>query len=169
MLTSLSPAKVWVGLRNSDDVGIRFDLAARVFLNGVEAGSGQLNSVAGGSSGFSNARLNAIALTLSDPIAVSSGDTLSVEILVRNACSGSGKNSGAARLWYNGQPIDNGVQRDAGTRFDATIDGSTNDYYLRGNALLSKTAGSSRLAIEKAAGGKCSGFKSFGTWSNTLP
>lgn len=169
MLTSLSPAKVWVGLKNSDDVGIRFDLAARVYLNGVEVGSGQLNSVAGGSSGFSNARLNTIALALSGPIAVASGNTLSVEILVRNACSASGKSSGTARLWYNGQPIDDGERRDAGSRFDATIDGSNSDYYLRQASALGTTAGSARLSVDKAAGARCSAFKAFGTWTTTLP
>jgi len=32
-LTVLSTAKLWVGLRNSDDVGLRLDLKAEVFVN----------------------------------------------------------------------------------------------------------------------------------------
>jgi hypothetical protein len=42
-----------VGLKNSDDVGIRFDLRAEVYRNGTQlAGSGEVASVPGGSSGF---------------------------------------------------------------------------------------------------------------------
>jgi hypothetical protein len=37
----LSAAKVWVGLKNSDDVGIRFDLRAEVYANGTLVASGQ--------------------------------------------------------------------------------------------------------------------------------
>ena len=47
-----------MGLANSDDVGIRFDLQAIVSVNGSPVGSGYLDSVAGGSSGFNNAKLN---------------------------------------------------------------------------------------------------------------
>lgn len=169
VLTALSAATIWIGLTNSDDVGIRFDLAAKVYLNGVEVGSGQLDSVAGGSSGFDNANLNAIALSLAAPVAALPGDTLSVEFLVRNACTGSGKNTGKALLWYNGQPIDLGADRDAGSRFDATIGGSNIGYFLRGGAALSTTAGGARLSVDKPAGARCSGFKKIGTWSTTVP
>jgi hypothetical protein len=141
-LTALSPAKVWVGLKNSDDVGIRFDLQAKVYLNGAPVGSGQLNSVSGGSSGFNNATLSSIPLTLTVPVAAHTGDTLRIDVLARNACSGSGKNSGTARLWYNGQPVDSGASRDAGSRFDATIGGTSSDHFLRSGSALSTTAGS---------------------------
>jgi hypothetical protein len=60
-LTGLSSAKVWVGLKNSDDVGTRFDLKAEVYVDGVMVGSGQLDGVAGGSSGFRNARSGRLA------------------------------------------------------------------------------------------------------------
>jgi len=51
-LTVLGPVTIWVGLTNSDDVGIRFDLRAEVYKAGTLVGSGQVNSVAGGSGGF---------------------------------------------------------------------------------------------------------------------
>jgi hypothetical protein len=168
-LTDLSPARLWVGLANSDDVGIRFDLRAIVYENGAPVGSGHLDSVAGGSSGFNNAKLNVIPLTLTSPVPVSSGQTFAIEVSARNACAGSGKNSGRARLWYNGQPIDSGATRDAGSRFDATINGSTSDYFLRTGFALSQTASSARTFGDVAAGPKCGPFVSFGTWSMTLP
>jgi hypothetical protein len=160
---------VWVGLKNGDHESLRLDLLAKVYLNGSPVGSGQLDSVAPGAKGFSNARLSTIPLTLAAPVTVSSGEILSIEILVRNACLGSGKNSGVARLWYNGRPIDTGPMRDAGSRFDATIGGSSSDYFLRGDFLLMTTAGSSRLSVDTQAGKRCSAFHSFGTWGTPLP
>jgi hypothetical protein len=124
--------------------------------------------VAGGSSGFNNAKLNWIPLTLTAPVPVSSSDILRIDVLVRNACSGSGKNSGTARLWYNGQPTDSGATRDAGTRFDATIGGTSTNYFLRGNSVLSTTAGTSALSVDKTASTRCSSFVPFGTWSASL-
>jgi hypothetical protein len=167
-LDTLSPAKVWVGLANSDDVGIRFDLKAIVYVNGNPVGSGTLDSVAGGSSGFNNAKLNSINLTVT-PTQVSPGDTFAIQVYARNACVGSGKNSGRARLWYNGQPIDTGATRDAGSRFDATIGGSNSDYFLRTGFALSTTAGAAKTTIDVQAGAKCGPYVSFGTWSETLP
>jgi Transposase domain (DUF772) len=63
-LTALSPAEVWVGVKNSDAVGLRLDLKAEMYLNATKVGEGQLINVASGSSGFTNARLHAIPLTL---------------------------------------------------------------------------------------------------------
>jgi hypothetical protein len=168
-LTSLSPAKVWVGLRNSDDAGIRFDLMAKVYWNGFSVGSGELDGVLGGSSGFANARLNAIPLTLTSPIDAASGDTLAMEVLVRNGCSGSSHGSGTARLWYNGQPMDSGAARDAGTRFGATIGGEDSDEFLRGGFSLSAAAGNSRLSVDAPVGARCGSFVSFGRWMMTRP
>jgi hypothetical protein len=139
-----------------------------VYINGAPVGSGQLNSVAGGSSGFNNAKLDEIPLVLTAPVVVSPSDTFSIQVYARNACSGSGHNSGRARLWYNGQPIDTGATRDAGSRFDATISGSNSDYFLRSGFALNTAAGSAKVFVDTAAGPQCSEFKSFGTWNTTL-
>jgi len=159
-LTSLSPAKIWIGLKNSDDVGIRFDFRAEVYLNATLAGSGQVTSVPGGSSGFNNAKSNVLSLTLPAPVEVARGSTLSLKMYMRNACSGSGKNSGTARLWYNDAVAD--------SHFGVTIDGRTSDYFLRAESALSTEPGvGPKKTIDVAAGNKCSAFKSFGTWSIT--
>src|SRR5262249_30540908 len=47
-LVELSPAKIWVGLKNSDDVGLKFDLLAEVYKDSTLVSSGQVNSVSGG-------------------------------------------------------------------------------------------------------------------------
>jgi hypothetical protein len=139
-----------------------------VSINGTPVGSGQLNSVAGGSSGFNNAKLDEIPLLLTAPVAVSPGNTLSIQVYARNACSGSGHNSGRARLWYNGKLVDAGATRDAGSRFDATIGGSNSDYFLRSGFALNTAAGSAKVFVDTEAGPKCSAFKSLGTWNTTL-
>jgi hypothetical protein len=168
-LTDLSPAKVWIGLKNSDDVGTKFDLLAEVLKNGSVVGSGQLNDVPGGSSGFNNAVLRTITLALSSPVAMGPGDTMSFRLSVRIAAT-SGHNMGTARLWYNGAAIDSGASRDAGSRFDATIAGSTSNYFLRSPSFtLNTTAGSSRVSVDKTvsnSGGNP--FVAFGTWSKTF-
>src|SRR6185369_3952898 len=61
-LTSVGPVKVWVGLKNSDDVGTKFDLLAEAYQDDTLVTSGHLDNVAGGSSGFNNAILQTIAL-----------------------------------------------------------------------------------------------------------
>lgn len=170
LLAGLGPAKVWVGLRNSDDIGIRLDLRADIYRNTTLIGAGQLASVPGGSSGFNNARFNTIPLTLtSGPVVLSPGDSLAMSVSVRNACVGSKKNSGTARIWYNGQPLDSGANRDAGTRFDAIIGETAVDYFLREGLSLSTIAGFSRASRDAVAGPKCGAFKPFATWSVTIP
>jgi hypothetical protein len=169
LLSSLSPAKAWIGLVNTADAGLRLDVRANVSRNGILVGSGTLSGAGTGSSGFSNAILDTISLTLtSGPVAVASGDRFAIEISARNACSGSSKSSGRARLWYNGAKIDTGAARNAGSRFDATIGGSISDYFLRANSALSKTAGSARTSVDAAVGARCGPFVSLGTWSTTL-
>ena len=151
--------RVWIGLFNSDDVGIKFDLEARV-TKGAAVASGRLGSVSGGSSGFNNAVLYAIPLSGAAISALSPGDSL--ELLVRNACSGSGKSSGTARLWFNGAKIDTGAARDAGSRLDP-VTGSTTIDFLR-NGFTLGPAGAARVFVDKAVGAKCGPFQSFGTF-----
>jgi hypothetical protein len=161
-LTSLGPANIWVGLKNSDAVGIRLDLRAEVHRSGTElVGSGQLASVPGGNSGFNNANQHAVALTPVAGVTFAGGETLSITLFVRNACTGSGKNSGTARLWFNDSA--------ANSRFDATI-GSPASYFLQtGFGLATSPGAGPKATVDVAAGAKCSPYKTFGTWSITLP
>ncbi|HWO02277.1 MAG TPA: HYR domain-containing protein [Blastocatellia bacterium] len=168
-LTALSPAMVWIGLKNSDDVGTKFDLLAEVLKNGSVVGSGQLNDVPGGSSAFNNAVLRSITLGLGSSVGIGAGDTLSFRLSARIAAT-SGHTHGTARLWYNGAAIDTGPSRDAGSRFDATIAGSTSNYFLRSPGFtLNTAAGSSRVSVDVTvsnSGGNP--FVPFGTWSKTF-
>ena len=156
---SLDPAKVWVGLKNSDDIGVKFDLVAEAYKDNVLVSSGELDSFGGGSSGFNNAHLATINFNSFSPVDFPDGSALKLKLLVRNACSGSGHNSGTARLWFNDSA--------ANSRFNATID-TNSDYFLSDNFVLATTAGAGpKKTVDIAAGAKCSAFKSFGTWTVT--
>jgi hypothetical protein len=98
---------------------------------------------------------------------------MSIKVSARRTCIGAGHNTGTARLWYDGKSVDTGAGRDAGSRFDATIGGTTSDYFLRSGSALSTTAGSSQKSadvfVNIAAPCPVRPFTSFGTWSITLP
>lgn len=159
-LTALNPAKVWVGLKNSDDVGVKFDLKAEVYAGSTLVSSGELDTVNAGSSGFNNAKLDAINFHSFSPINFPSGSTLSIKLYVRNACIGSRHSSGTARLWYN--------DSSANSKFGATIGANINPYYLVTSAALSTSVGSGpKRTVDVAAGARCSPFKLFGTWTTT--
>ena len=161
-LTALGAARFWVGLKNSDDVGTRFDLLAEALKNGAVVGSGQLNDAPGGSSGFNNAVLDTINLALSGPMDISSGDTLSIRLSVRVAASSSHR-SGTARLWFNDDAANSG--------FDATFGCVTNSQFLLSGFSLDAAAGPGPkntidVFVDRDVGGNP--FKPFGTWSKTF-
>jgi len=160
-LSALNPAGVWIGLKNSDDVGTKFDLKVEAYSDNTLVASGELDSFAGGSSGFNNAHLATIPFNSFSPINLPSGSVVNFTVSVRNACVGSGHNSGTARLWYDDSA--------AASNFGATVAGSNANYYLRDAFALATTAGTGpKKTIDVQAGAKCSAFKPFGTWSKTL-
>ena len=168
-LTALSPAHVFVGLSNSDDVGLYFDLLAEVLVDGKVVGSGEVDKVWGGSSGFNNAVHSTISLNLPNPpAAFCPGSELSLKVSVRQACTAPRErycihtDECKARLWYN--------DRQANDHFDATIkqvnSGNSTDYFLLTNSALGTAAGPGpKLIRDVGAGKRCSPFKPFGTWS----
>ena len=160
-VSALGNANLWVGLKNSDDVGVKFDFLAEVLKNGVVVASTQINDQPGGSSGFNNAILRTIGLALSSSQNFCSGDTLSFRLSVRVAAS-SGHVSGTARLWYNDAA--------ANSRFNATVNGSPTDYFLRDLFLLGTTTGPGKITSDVLVNRNVGGnpFKPFGTWTKTF-
>jgi hypothetical protein len=167
---------VWIGLKNSDNVGLRVDLQAEVLLNDKLVGVGQLTNVATGSSGFNNALLNLIPLTLSAPQEIAQDATLALRVSARRTCAaGSSHNAGTVRLWYNGQPLDSGATRDAGSRVVSALDQEKITYFLRGGAPLGlhQTAGAAKQSLDVAVDSKTAcpnrPFTPFGTWEIRIP
>jgi hypothetical protein len=163
-------ADVWVGLKNSDAVGAKFDLRAEVLKQGIVVGSGQLNFVKGGSSGFNNARLDSIPLSFPTPVDVAPGTSLTFKLSARITCFGQSHNSGIARLWFN--------DAQANSLVHAAIDGSTVPLHLRTGSVLTTNVGTgpkstidlplnNKVACGPAGAGRP--FQVFGIWSITLP
>jgi pimeloyl-ACP methyl ester carboxylesterase len=171
LLTGLGPLRAWIGLRNSDDVGTNFDLKAEVLNGETVVGAGQVNGVAGGGSGFGNAKLSAIPLALSTPLVnLPSGTPLTVRLSARITCAGRSHLSGAVRFWYN--------DAQAASRIDATIDGVTSPQYVRSGGVLSEAPGAGpRASIDKALDSKiaCNAvpsgrpFTNIGSWTLAVP
>jgi hypothetical protein len=174
VIGALGPSKVFVGLRNSDDVGLRLDLKAEVLAGSTVIGAGQLNNVPAGGSGFNNAALQSVPLSLiNGPVTVPDGTELQIAVSARRTCFGGGHSSGTPRLWFNGASADTGAKRDAGSRFGATIGGLITNYFLRSGSSLSAAAGTSRLFLDKVVKSNeaCPNrtFTPFETWRITLP
>ena len=155
------PASVWLGLKNSDDVGTKFDLLAEILKNGAAVGAAQVDNVAGGSSGFNNAVQRAIGFAMPTPVPFGPGETLGVRLSVRIAATGH--RSGTARLWYNDAA--------ANSRWNLTINGVATTFYLGNGFALIPSAGTgpkrtSDVFVDRAVGGNP--FKPFGTWSVTF-
>jgi uncharacterized repeat protein (TIGR03803 family) len=167
-LTALSPTQVWISPAKVD---LSLDLLAEVFVDGAKAGDGRLDDVSLGGRGFDDAVLYTIPLALTaGPVDFPAGATLEVTVSARRACSGGSRhNSGKVGLWYNGPPTDGGG--DAGSRFGATIGGTTADYFLRDSFVLSGQPGTSSELADVTIRGKGScptrAFTPFGRWSVT--
>ncbi len=126
-LGTAGPATIWIGLKNSDDVGTSFDLRAEVYVNSALAGSGEAYEVWGGSSGFNNAHRREVPITVPQDVAVRSGDTVSFKLYVR-VSAGSNHRNGTARLWFGDQQADSGMPLTIATE-------SQSRYLLAGFAL----------------------------------
>ena len=157
----IEAAQIWVGLKNNDDVGTRFDLKAEVFKNGLVIGSGQVDNVPGGSSGFNNAVLDVVPLALPSSVHMTSGDTLSIRLSVR--AGATGHRSGTARLWFGDSATS--------SRFGVKIDGVHTNFYLLDGFVLESGFGPGPkktidVFVDRLVGGNP--FKPFGTWSKTF-
>jgi hypothetical protein len=171
-LMALSPARLWVG-QNGSLRKLKYDLLAEVLVNGSVVGTGQLSNVKAGGSAFNRAVFDTITLTLGSQTAAPPGASLAIRASVRVSCATTSSGvSSIARLWYNGQPIDSGKRKDAGSRFDATIGGTNSNYFLRTGLALATTAGNAQQFIDVPVNdaSACPGraFTPFGTWSVSL-
>jgi hypothetical protein len=144
-----------------------------VLVNGVVAANGVLNNVDTGSSGFNNAVLQSIPLSLSaGPVEVQAGAQLTLRVSARRTCFGGGHNSGTAREWFNGQPIDSGPGRDAGSRVRFTLAGTTSDYFLLSSFGLATTPATVRASVDAIVDSSAScparPYSMMGVWSLNL-
>jgi hypothetical protein len=177
-LTALGPAKAWIGITNSDNVGLRVDLLAEVFLKVgatvTKVGQGQLDNEATGSSGFNNALLKTISVgRIGEPMSVPAGAELQYKLSVRRTCAGTGHNAGTAAFWYDGRTVDSGATRDAGSRIATTVGAVAGDFFMHSGLGLTGTAGTAKTSVTAAVTSAqpcpARSYTPFGTWSGPLP
>ena len=162
-------ARVWIGLKDNSGgskkhAGTRFDLKAVVKRNGNVVSSGELLGAPGGGPGFGNAVLRTIPLSLPAE-AFAPGDTISVELLVRNSCLGSTVDSDTARLWFNDKQANSRVDEPGVPTLFEVMTGTS--------AILNPSSGNGKKTVDAVVGApdpSCTGaYTSFGTWTGLVP
>jgi hypothetical protein len=90
-LSTLSNLATWLGLRNSDDQGTRFDLRAEVYKNSTLVASGEIFCIQGVTTNPNNAKQVAVSFNSSSPTTFNgTTDVLSLKVLTRIGTNGSG-------------------------------------------------------------------------------
>jgi hypothetical protein len=135
---------------------------------------GELPNVSAGGGNFKNAILQSIAMSLtSGPVEVPLAAVVSLRIEARRTCSGGGPRAGIVREWYNGQAIDSGSARDAGSRIGVTFGGQAGELFQRPMFLLLPNDGDDRLSAdaEVTSSAPCPArpYIPFGVWSLIVP
>ena len=186
----LSPAHLWIGLKNSDDQGTQFDLKVELLKNGTPVASGIDRCITGVTRNPSKSTEAVVPFDSFGEVFFTSGDELALRVSTRvgtnlddTKCHGPGgshNNAVGLRLYYDS------VSRDS--RFDATISPNPNeDLFLHSDGNACANAPSTGVTTRfldgnapTAANAKCkdSGginfaggnpFSAIGTWSLTLP
>ena len=82
-LTALSPAHLWIGLKNSDDQGTEFDLKAEFLRNGTPVASGLKRCITGVTRNPDLAKEAVASFDPFAPVVVTSGDVLALRVSAR--------------------------------------------------------------------------------------
>ncbi len=174
-LEAIGPTRVWLGLKNSDDQGTRFDVRVVLRADGGIVAEGLVRCVTGITRNPSNAKEVTVPFGTFAPETLNSGDVLSLEVLTRigtnpdeSRCGGH-SNAVGLRLYYDSanrasqfgaeitpDPLTTQFLHSSGVSFffDTTPPTGT----------LPKQKDSGPVAF---AGGNA--WKSVGTWSRSVP
>ena len=111
-VTNLSELHVWLGLKNSDDIGTQFDLRAEVFKDDIVVASGETRCITGITRNPNLAKEVAVPFDPFQPVEYDgTTDTLSLRVLTRigtnpedSKCAGPGgshNNAVGLRLYFD--------------------------------------------------------------------
>ena len=107
-LTSLSNLRVWLGLKNSDDQGTRFDLRAEVYKNGTLVAAGETYCIQDVTRNPNLAKEVTVSFAPFAPVTFNgTSDELSLKVLTRIGTNGAGaccvghKNATGLRLYFD--------------------------------------------------------------------
>ena len=164
-LASLAPAKLWVGLKNSDDQGTFFDVRVEVLKNGSVIASGVSKNIQGVTRNPDKAKEVTVVFGSISNGELSPGDTLSLRVFAKVADSGGHNNAVGLRLYYDA------VSRPS--RFGAEITPDPlKSFFLRTvtGDFLDSTALTGKTPKQKDSPSvDRKTYKEIGTWSMTVP
>ena len=105
-LTALGDLGMWLGLKNSDDIGTRFDLRAEVYSNGTLVASGEMFCITGVTRNPSLAKEVTVPFGTISSGAFAATDVLSLKVLTRvgttgGAFCGGHSNAVGLRLYFD--------------------------------------------------------------------
>jgi hypothetical protein len=94
-LTQLNDLHAWLGLKNGDDQGARFDLRAEVYKNGVLVAAGETYCIQGVARNPNLAKEAVVSFDSFSPVTLNgSTDELSLKVLTRIGSDGNGGSCG---------------------------------------------------------------------------
>ena len=106
-LTSAGDLYTWIGLKNSDDQGTRFDLRVELLRNGLRIAEGMTRCIQGVTRNSNSALKVAVAFDPFPATAFTSADVLSLKVLTRigtnpdNSSCGGHANATGLRLYFD--------------------------------------------------------------------
>jgi hypothetical protein len=176
-VSDTSPAKLWIGLQNSDDQGTQFDLRAELYINGVRISEGATLCIAGVTRNPALAKEIAVPFILVSNGSYASGDLCSLKVFTRigttatgQKCTGPGgshNNAVGLRLYYDAP--------DRPSRFSAAIaPDPLKDYYLHatnGSLVLDAVTPSGAQKYKDSSSINFTNgnpWKEIGTWTKVL-
>jgi subtilisin family serine protease len=150
-LTELSDAHLWIGLKNSDDIGTRFDVKVELLKNDAVVASGLTRCISGVTRNPSLAKEAIVPFDDFDPEPVETGDVLALRVSTRigtnpddTKCSGH-SNAVGLRLYYD--------STSRPSRFDWTISpDSSENQYLHSNGTACGSGPSSGVTTRSLDG-----------------
>lgn len=173
-LTALSDSHVWIGLKNSDDQGTRFDILTEVYHNNVLVASGLTRCISGVTRNPSNAKEVVVSFDPFSPVVVDAGDVISLKVWTRigtnpddSKCSGH-NNAVGLRLYYDAfnRPSRFGAQFSPEPLADLFLHTSDSVDSLIDTAPLGANALFKDSAPVNFSGGNP--WKEIGTWSKAI-
>jgi hypothetical protein len=121
---ALGDVRLWLGLKNSDDIGTRFDMRVEAYRNGTLAGSGESHCVQGITRNANDAREVCVPFSVFEPTTFNgSTDVPSLKVLTRIGTHGAGGFCGGHRNAVGLRVYFDAVMR--ASRFDALFGCST--------------------------------------------
>ena len=164
-LASLAPVKIWLGLKNSDDIGTYFDLRVDLIKKGMVIATGETKDIRGITRNPSLAKeVTASFGSISDN-QLTSGDLLSLRIMAKVTASGGHSNAVGLRLYYDStsRPSRFGMEIAPDPLRDYFLHSDANGYFLDNT---SPTASDAKYKDSTSVNRTT--YKEIGTWSLTV-